>query len=102
MELTDHQWLQKLYFMWDVTFHVNLLIYKSPTTRKKREFSFWKKYFHSAKLSLFLTDIQREGLVEFQTSKQYEELNDFTFISSSIHKQLSQCKVYLIRSFRIS
>jgi hypothetical protein len=35
MELADHQWLQKLYFMWDVTFHVNLLIYKSPTTIKK-------------------------------------------------------------------
>ena len=84
MELAEHQWLQKLYFKWDVTFHVNLLIYKLPTTRKKNSLAFLKKYFHSANLSLSLTDIQGEGLLEFQTSKQYQEQNDFTFTSTSL------------------
>jgi len=55
MELAEHQWLQKLYFLWDVTFHVNLLIYKLPTTKKKNSSAFGKSTF-TQQISLFVSD----------------------------------------------
>jgi hypothetical protein len=52
MELADHQWLEKMYFMWDVASHVKMLIYKLPT-RKKTVYLLGKKVLSLQQISRF-------------------------------------------------
>ena len=78
-ELTDDQWIQKFYFMVDVTSHLNNLNRKLQG-KGNTIFSMLEEVISfENKLSLFAQDFERETLIHFPSLLKHRQENNSVF-----------------------
>ncbi|KAG8453209.1 hypothetical protein GDO86_000003 [Hymenochirus boettgeri] len=72
-ELTDHQWIQKLYFMVDVTSHLNQLNRKLQGKGNTISSMLEEVISFENKLSVFAQDFERETLIHFPSLLKHRQ-----------------------------